>query len=293
MYRLITPIVDEACTISGLEPYFEYFRPNGPNRRLSVDIALINDDQPVWMIEAKKYSRILNPGFITPYLTSGEMGVVSNGNIWIFHIQDQSAVVGPILDPQGFLIQSKLDRIISTLSQTDPISAKASLDNWQSTWVDYQKTMSPAVWYLGKGTGERIYAEKKETKSLREAIDVILASFIGVRHDSPLGKFLSMLQDEDVEISSGYIELSVNRLVWQLPDGQRAARIDLTTRQLEILVHNDIIDAAGLVSILAHKKMHDKNPKMTTYKARTNAELASLVPIFRCIPQLKASENCI
>jgi hypothetical protein len=41
MYRLICPVVDKACDVSALEPYFEYSQPNGPNRRLFADIALM------------------------------------------------------------------------------------------------------------------------------------------------------------------------------------------------------------------------------------------------------------
>ncbi len=80
MYRLICPVVDRACEISGLEPFFEYSQPNGPNRRLSADIALMRGDRPIWLVEAKRYSQRLHPDLVASHLREGLMGTVTNGN---------------------------------------------------------------------------------------------------------------------------------------------------------------------------------------------------------------------
>ncbi len=281
MYRLVMPIVDEACALNGLESYFEYFKPNGPNRRLSVDIALVDgNERPIWMIEAKKISRTLNPGFVTPYLTRGEMGVVSNGEYWVFCIDGETTTVGPILDADGYIIPNEVDRIVSTLFQVTPSDAKAALNGWKTGWSGYNIENKQNVWRLGKGTVERVFAKKMKTDSLQEAVGAILATSTAIKPETPLEKFLLMLQERDIEIPEGYIEFSVSRLVWRLADGRRGFRILLSGKQLEMLIHSDIVGSVGEERITAQAKMHDKNDKMILYKASTDAELASLLAIF-------------
>jgi hypothetical protein len=59
---------------AGLEPFFEFSQPNGPNRRLSADIALVQGETPIWLIEAKRFTQNLHPDLIAPYLKSGCYG---------------------------------------------------------------------------------------------------------------------------------------------------------------------------------------------------------------------------
>jgi hypothetical protein len=107
MYRLICPVVDAACGISKLEPFFEYTRPNGPNKRLSADIALMGEDSqaPIWLIEAKKYDRKIDPGMIDPYLNPGAMGVVTNGNQWIFKVRGRWMYLYRAIDSVGDTVE--------------------------------------------------------------------------------------------------------------------------------------------------------------------------------------------
>lgn len=65
MYRLICPVTDAASEINGLEAFYEYSQPNGPNKRLSADIAIVQGSRPVWLIEAKKFARKLHPGQVS------------------------------------------------------------------------------------------------------------------------------------------------------------------------------------------------------------------------------------
>lgn len=277
MYRLICPIVDLAALNNGLEPFFEFSQPNGPNKRLSADIALLRDERPVWLIEAKRFTQSLHPDLVAPYLKQGVMGVVTNGSYWIFVVRGQTAVLGPLVRTDGSIdkaVQVQLLTLLSLVSEDDALSYDLP---WTSSWAPIKRGASAAVWRLNVGAGIREFAEKVTFDSLRDALPVAEAY---VKPDSPTEMFLEELRESGAEVSAGTIEVSRKRLIWWLPTGSRGARINLESRQVEILVLNTLLQSVGRSRIEASIKMHDKNHAMSTCKASTPSEIRSLIPIF-------------
>jgi hypothetical protein len=91
--------------------------------------------------------------------------------------------------------------------------------------------------------------------------------------------FLDELLENGAEIRGGSVEVSAKRLIWWLPGGGRGVRVNLEATQLEMLVHNTLLDATGRARIKESIKLHEKNHAMSTCKASTLAEVRSLVPV--------------
>jgi hypothetical protein len=277
MYRLICPVVDRACDESGLEPFFEYSQPNGPNRRLSADIALMRRDQPIWLIEAKKFSQRLHPDLVAPYLKEGMMGIVTNGNYWVFCVNGKTFTAGPLLNDSRHVERTILDQLVSLIATEKEEHALAQSHAWNTEWVPFQRYARPEVWRTSAAKGTRLFAEKQRFSTLRDAV---LNAKEHVASDSVIGFFLEEIIESGQEISVGEIEVSEKRLIWWLPDGRRGARINLEGRHLEILFLNEFLDLYGRTRILGSLKMHDKNHAMSVCKATTLGEIRSVVRLF-------------
>jgi hypothetical protein len=277
MYTLICPLVDRANAISGFASYYEYSRPNGPNRRLSADIALIENDKVVWLIEAKKFSRVLSPELIDAYLTDGTMGVVTNGNHWIFIAGDQKCTVGPIVDASGTIEEERAALIVALLQTRSIVEATRIQAGWSNTWQKIPRVKTPMMWELSAGLGSRSFYEKVKCLSLSEAASQALRH---VYSDSPTEHFFKRLLERSFSIATGTIEVSEKRLIWWITPSTRGARINLESSMLEILVLSSLLDALGRHNVFASQKIHDKNLAMTVCKATKPHEIDSLIPLF-------------
>ena len=280
MYRLICPVVDAACENSKLVPFFEYSKPNGPNKRLSADIALLADGRttPVWLIEAKKYGRTVVPGMIDAYLTAGVMGVVTNGNHWIIRVGGRNLKVGPLLRPDGLVNARVYENLVAMISTCDEASALALSDEWEETWRPTTTPLAPRLWKVSGGTGSRAYHLKARYQTLQEAARA------AHEHTAPGAMPAALLQElaqSDIQSQVGYFEVNQARMIWWLGDGSRGARLKLSGKHLELLVHNRIIERMGAANVRASIKLHDKNPGMSMLKAAVASELEGLSELFR------------
>ncbi len=281
MYRLICPVTDAALEISGLEAFYEYSQPNGPNKRLSADIAIVQGSRPVWLIEAKKFARKLHPDLIDCYLKPGMMGAVTNGNHWIFLVRGKHVVYGPMVQPDGQVdgaVRGRVTRMLASKSEDEAFGLE---DGWREDWLGIAAVESPQIWYMNKATGSREFAEKLHFDTLGEAA---CAALKHAKHGTSTALLLEELLAAQVEIRGGSVEVSKNRLIWVLPGLGRGARVDLASRQLDMLVHNTLIDAVGRDTISASIKLHDKNHHMSVCKASAPHEVSSLVPVFGVMP---------
>ncbi|CUI84399.1 Uncharacterised protein [Achromobacter xylosoxidans] len=281
MYRLICPVTDAALEISGLEAFYEYSQPNGPNKRLSADIAIVQGSRPVWLIEAKKFARKLHPGLIDCYLRPGMMGVVTNGNHWIFLVRGKHVLYGPMVRPDGrvdAVVRARVTRMLACISEDEAFGLD---DGWREDWRGIAAVESPRIWYMNKATGSREFAEKLLFDTLGDAARAALKH---AKHGTSTAMLLEALLAAEMEIRGGSVEVSKNRLIWVLPGLGRGARVDLASRQLDMLVHNTLIDAVGRETISASIKLHDKNHHMSVCKASTPQEVSSLVPVFGVMP---------
>jgi len=283
MYRMICPVVDAACAVSGLEAFFEYPQPNGPNKRLSADIALMAEGRqtPVWLVEAKKFGRQVNPGMIDPYLNPGAMGAVSNGSQWIFKIAGRYLSVGPLLRPDGRVDETIYHRLVALIATVDEESALALSDEWTETWAATSKAAGPTIWKVSGGKGTRAYHEKARYESLQEAAAAARAH---ASSGTLAAVLLDAIIDAGQEAAIGYFEVNKARMIWWLKDRMRGARLNLTGKHMEMLVDNGILDRIGRQNVRASIKMHDKNVQMSMLKAGIPDELTGLAAVFAINP---------
>lgn len=283
MYRLICPVVDASCEISKLEPFFEYSQPNGPNKRLSADIALISAGQetPIWIIEAKKYGRQVLPGMVDAYLNPGAMGAVTNGQQWIFKVGDQYLSIGPLLQANGLVDPDVYQSLVAIIASTDEASALLAASGWSATWQRPVGSAGPTLWNVRGGRGTRAYFQKQRFETLQHAVVAARS------HTSPgtlPREFLDRLAASPDRAPVGHFEVNEARMIWWATDRVRAARLNLAGRHLELLVHNSLLESVGRESIRASIKMHDKNPRMSVLKAGLPDELVGLERLFAASP---------
>ncbi len=82
-------------------------------------------------------------------------------------------------------------------------------------------------------------------------------------------------------MTGGILKVNDNRLVWSHgPTKRRLARIDLTSKQLEILIAAEVSEWLGATNIAARLKPHE-NLKMLQAFARDQASADSLLPVFQ------------
>jgi hypothetical protein len=281
MYELVCPLVDLANQKSGLISYYELSVWPETHRRLSADVALVDDeDRRVWLIEAKKVKSRLKADFIKSYLSPGVMGAVTNGNRWIFQADGKSYDIGPLILPNGTMGKDAQDFIVSVLSCRTEETALRTLSALPENIIWRGTAKLPTVWHIDKGKGLKKFAEKSTFSSLREAIPAAMEHAKGSTK-----LFLQKLLEQKIEIPTGYLDVSNLRMVWRIHKGKRAARINLESAQLEILVLTEILNSLGLATILASRKLHDKNTEFTVCKASQLNEILSLIPVFSFQPK--------
>ena len=233
------------------------------------------------MIEAKKFGRHIDPGMVDSYLISGAMGVVTNGNQWIFKIAGKYLGIGPLLHPDGRVDETVYRRLVALIATVDEGSALALSDEWTDTWTARAKASAPEIWKASGGKGARAYHEKTRYETLQEAATA-------ARVHAPSGTLAADLLDQIIDAGQqapvGWIDVNRARMVWWLKDGRRGARLNLTGRHMEMLVDNAILDRIGRENVKASIKMHDKNIAMSMLKAGLADELAGLVSVFGINP---------
>ncbi|KQS87547.1 MULTISPECIES: hypothetical protein [unclassified Rhizobium] len=283
MYRLVCPVVDAACEVSFLEPFFEYPQPNGPNKRLSADIALMAEGRqtPIWLVEAKKFGKQVHPGMIDPYLNPGAMGCVTNGNQWIFKIAGRYLSIGPLLRLDGQMDESVYRRLVTLIATVDEGSALVLSDEWTDTWTMKAKAAAPSIWKVSGDKGTRAYQEKIRYETLQEAA---VAARAYAMSGTLVADMLDQIIDAGLQAPVGWFEVNQARIIWWVKHKMRGARLKLTGRHIEMLVDNVILDRIGRQNVKASIKMHDKNMQMSMLKAGLADELAGLVSVFGINP---------
>ena len=96
---------------------------------------------------------------------------------------------------------------------------------------------------------------------------------------------LREMLERDQRLLGGYLEVRETRLVWWLEHRIRLFRLDLTTQQLEALLHHVLIDWLGRANVQGRLKTHDKNTDMFQFFAQTIVEASSIAEIFRYEPE--------
>jgi len=266
MYRLIAPIVDFANTSINLEPYFEFNQTSAHRTSQSVDIALLDNEKPVVMIEAKRANRNIAAEQIEKYLEDGVRGVITNGFDWIlchnnFYI-NHSIWHGDM----NKINTSSLESIINFIRGKESYSADWSRE--QTHVVSNTKPVSPV----------------KLTKAVRVSNTVTVPkSLEECRFEASK---LSRATPEDLAFLDSLID-SINQIYGELPLGcrfefrssrvsffnesvsessTRVGRIEIGKKNPDIIVLTKLVALANKLNSIAPPRPHDKGPHMRRYR---------------------------
>src|SRR5690606_15809217 len=216
----------------------------------------------------------------------GAMGVVTNGNQWIFKISGRFLSVGPLLRSDGRIDETVYKRLVAMIATLDEASALALSDAWADVWEATGKVFGPTVWKVSGGKGSRAYHRKTRYETLQEAA---AAAHTRTSTDSLAGMLLDIIIEAGQQAPVGYFEVNEARMIWWITEKRRGVRLSLSGRHLEMLVDNVVLDQIGRQNVKASIKMHDKNIRMSILKAGLREELSGLASLFAVNPLLDRS----
>jgi hypothetical protein len=274
MYRLICPLVDAAIAPSSLFPYFEYSKANAVNSAHHIDIAILHcapPHAPTLYIEAKKYSEPICARMVLKYLVDDPCpcGVVSNGNDWIFCLNDRAYHVGPLLRRDGTVNREIEARVLACLAS--PMMAV----DYRFREVEYDTPIRsdgpPILRCVGKRT-ERLFLPKEDLGT-RLRIPEERASALS----QPTAEFIKCLREQFPEVPFGRVSLSGNRLVWNANDGGRFLRINLMSRGFDCIVHRSMLDFGQADGSGVVLELHSKSKDFRTVKIAGSAGMRDFV----------------
>ncbi|MCS3507479.1 hypothetical protein [Achromobacter sp. JUb104] len=175
-------------------------------------------------------------------------------------------------------VRARVTRMLACKSEDEAFGLE---NGWREDWLGIAAVESPQIWYINKATGSREFAVKLHFDTLGDAA---CAALKHAKQGTSTALLLEELLATGVEIRGGSVEASKNRLIWVLPGLGRGARVDLASRQLDMLVQKTLIDAVGRDTISASIKLHDKNHHMSVCKATAPHEVSSLVRVSGVMP---------
>lgn len=284
MYRLIAPIVDFANTSINLEPYFEFNQTSAHRTSQSVDIALLDNEKPVVMIEAKRANKNIAPEHIEKYLEDGVRGVVSNGFDWILCYNNFHIVHSIWNGDMNQINTSALKSIINFIRGKESYSA-----DWFQGQKHVVSNIKPVI-------------PVKLTKAVRLPNTVTAPKSIEECRSE--ASKLSRATPEDLAFLDSLID-SLNQMYGELPLGcrfefrssrvsffnesasessTRVGRIELGKKNPDIIVLTRLVAFANRLNSIAPPRPHDKGPHMRRYRLpdivgseRFGRELASII----------------
>jgi len=266
MYRLIVPIVDFANSTLKLTTYFEFNQTSAHGTSQSVDIALLDGDTPVSMIEAKRVDRSIGADQIDKYLQEDVRGIVSNGVNWILCLNGKSKALS-IWDEETKKVNERVvDEIVDFLCG----SQKPSAD-----WFKNPEYVAAPI---------RPVKPKKTVKAQRRSNPKRIAEKAGQcltelqnmsKATKPELVFLEALirsvSDHHGDIpNSSRFEFRSSRVSFfdetRSTSSKRTGRIELGKQQPDILVLTEIVNQSPSLSKIARPAPHDKGPHMRRFR---------------------------
>jgi len=265
MYRLITPVIDFANASRGLTVFFEFNQTSDHGRSQSVDIALLDGDKPLVLVEAKRAGRTISSDQIDKYLQNNERGLVSDGFHWILCRNRESS---RLLVYDGFQVnRDALGKLVAFIARGEVAGM---------TWTEHTVLAETAV---------QPKRPKKAQTAIRASNPVVPTSDIAqltemVRQLPPgsviqsalLAAILSRLQDIggipaglSWEVRSSRISV-FDQNARGRGASNRVARLLLGVINPDILVLNAVVDGFPTLSAIAKPTPHDKHPGMRRFR---------------------------
>ena len=272
MYRLIIPIVDLANSRLNLTPHFEFNQTSAHGTSQSVDIALLDGDTPIAMIEAKRAGRRIGSDQISKYLPAGVRGIVTNGFCWILCFNHLSRTVS-LWDAEASTINVHAVREIVSFIRggTHP----------DQNWSNSTKYVDAVV---------RPDKPSKERTAVRRSNKAQSAVSLG-HCEELLSELVRATDSERVFLRSLFI--SMRQSLGEIPIGceaqfrssrvaffrkvsstnsRRVGRIELGKTHPDILVSTEIVDNAPELDRISSSSPHDKGPHMRRFRLATKQQ---------------------
>lgn len=260
MYRLITPVIDFACLTTGWQPFFEYNQTSKHNTLQSVDIALLHDDMPRMLIEAKRAKRPISRQQIEKYLEPDLPGIVSNGADWILCRNVDCHHVRIWNDAEQQVSQRDLMRVIHFVIGGTLVGQT----------IDPKTEITPVL--RPERPKKAVKAQRKShtVESIASA-DALLAfaawnSRLTVLDRVFLEAFAKPLGTTPENIK---IEVRETRMtVWDLSTGEsvRLMRIAFGKRQPSLIIQTAIVDTHTELDVSVVHNRHDKHRGMREFR---------------------------
>jgi len=263
MYRLINPIVDYACGLTGQLPYFEYPQAKDTPASEKIDIGIFDNFNPKIFIEAKKLRKKIDPDLITHYLKDHIIGIVSNGYNWIIAIKKDSSFEYSYLTifKDEKIDLSNLDLLISVLTNqnTEMLLLQKSF-NWRKDKIEIGNNLKTFIPPYQKAA--KIYHEHKNFDKPDEAKKFIQDfEHISDIQNSFCFNFLDEIENKKENL---YFKIRKSRLSWFSPY-KRLGRIEFNGEKGSILVATEIVEANPQLDRIIASKVHSKHRGMRVY----------------------------
>lgn len=263
MYRLIAPVVDFANSTLGYEAYFEFNQTSAHGTSQSVDIALLHNQVPRVIIEAKRVDRRIAAEQISKYLVPGVRGLVTNGVHWVMCANGESKTVS---------VCSPTDRKVTIESLSEVIA-----------FIRGEDLISPG-WSIDQGYVDPIIKSNRPHKEIRarrvsnlvnavENINAMRLAFADLPRASDLDNiFLETLLVKFEEHGQLPLhlrcEVRASRVVFfdNRTARRRMARIELGKVQPDILILTELVGLNHRFSKIALAVPHDKGQHMRRFR---------------------------
>ena len=272
MYRLIIPIVDLANSRLDLTPHFEFGQTSAHGTSQSVDIALLDGDTPIAMIEAKRAGRRIGSDQISKYLPAGVRGIVTDGFYWILCLNHLSRPLS-LWDAESKTMNVHAVReIVSFIRGTTQPD-----ENWSNSTQYVDAVVRP-----DKPSKERTAVRRSNMAQPAVSLghcEELLSELVKATDSERVflrSLFISMRQSLG-EIPIGCeVQFRSSRVVFfkkaTSTPSKRVGRIDLGKTHPDILVSAEIVDNTPELDGISSSSPHDKGPHMRRFRLATTQQ---------------------
>lgn len=274
MYRLIAPVVDYANTTLGYRAYFEFNQTSAHKTSQSVDIALLDGDQPVVLVEAKRLDRRIGAEQISKYLTAGSRGLVSNGVTWVMCLEKSSKVLKVCHDADFTIAVEAIDEVVQFIRGGNPS---------HSGWSTANSYADPIM--LPRQPQKELRARRVSSPVHRAStLEEMRSDFNQLSHASRLELLLlSTIADEFQRMGGipNYLRCDVRRTRVSFYDergagnGRRLGRIEFGEhgkQHPDILVRTDLVELTSDFHEIAISTPHVKGPHMRRFRLSSDSQ---------------------
>lgn len=268
MYRLIAPLVDFANATLRLTPYFEFNQTSEHGTSQSVDIALLDGQEPVAMIEAKRVNRPIGAEQIAKYLVPDMRGIVTNGTDWVLCLNSSNKAITIWDDKSKTVDAEAVSEIISFLQCTDP-----RYEDWSES-QEYVCTRVALQKPIKKVTAQRRSNSIQVASKSNDCFSEIQKLAKATRPDQKfLEAFISSINENYGGVPiNGRLEFRASRVSFfdeAIPkSSKRVGRIEIGKQQPDVLVLSSLVENSPQLSSVAKPEPHDKGPHMRRFRLR-------------------------